>query len=94
MLVIRPGTLGCIKRMHRAVGRAANALGVAQFVNLTKSMSMKRVVRSNPKAAQEVFVSPASRSLQVLCYVGAATQFIFWGNLAQWAGTGYAVKDE
>jgi hypothetical protein len=43
---------------------------------------------------QELFVAPSSKSRLVLAYVGAATQLVFWGNLAQWAGSGYAAKDK
>jgi hypothetical protein len=46
------------------------------------------------ESTREVFYSPVSNTRQVLAYLGAATQLIFWGNLAQWAGTGYAVKDK
>lgn len=47
----------------------------------------------SPEVAREIYLSPTSRSLQSLAYVGAVTQIFFWGNLAQWAATGYAVKD-
>jgi hypothetical protein len=46
------------------------------------------------EVAQELYSAPASRSRQILAYVGAATQVFFWGNLAQWAATAYAVKDK
>ena len=46
------------------------------------------------EATVELFSAPAHRFRPILAYVGAATQLIFWGNLAQWAGVGYAVKDK
>jgi hypothetical protein len=58
------------------------------------SQQASRDVRGNGGSIQEVFYAPVSNTRQVLAYVGAATQLIFWGNLAQWAGTAYAVKDK
>jgi hypothetical protein len=45
-------------------------------------------------APRELYIAPASQSRQILAYIGAATQILFWGNLAQWAGSAYAVKDK
>jgi hypothetical protein len=58
------------------------------------SRQASRDVRARAGSTQEVYYSPVSNARQVLAYVGAATQLIFWGNLAQWAGTAYAVKDK
>lgn len=58
------------------------------------SQQASRDARARGGSTQEVFYSPVSNTRQVLAYVGAATQVIFWGNLAQWAGTAYAVKDK
>ena len=77
-----------LKKVHRAFVCARNLHGSRRIVQ--KSVLTQR----SGEVAQEVFLAPASKPLQILCYVGAATQLIFWGNLAQWAGTGYAVKDE
>src|SRR5271167_926503 len=88
--------LTTLKRVQRAFANARNSGGARRFAY--KSASTKRATSSSPpgseEAAHEVFIAPASKPLQILCYVGAATQFIFWGNLAEWAGTGYVVKDE
>ena len=88
--------LTTLKRVQRAFANARNSGGARRFAY--KSASTKRATSSSSpgseEAAHEVFIAPASKPLQILCYVGAATQFIFWGNLAEWAGMGYAVKDE
>ena len=49
--------------------------------------------RSKDVMAEEIFYAPIPKSRYVLVYLGAATQLIFWGNLAQWAGTAYVIKD-
>src|SRR5277367_4464666 len=88
--------LTSLKRAQKAFAYARNSGAALRFVY--KSASTKRIASgsspSHEGVVQEVFIAPASKPLQILCYVGAATQFIFWGNLAQWAGMGYAVKDE
>ena len=58
------------------------------------SQQTSREIPAWSGSSQEVFYSPISNTHQVLAYVGAATQLIFWGNLAQWAGTAYALKDK
>lgn len=59
-----------------------------------RSFSDATKPQQSEEVAREIYVSSTSRSLQTLAYVGAATQIFFWGNLAQWAAAGYAVKDK
>ena len=79
-------------RAQRVFANARNSGGAQRFAY--KSASTSSSPPGSEEAAHEVFIAPASKPLQILCYVGAATQFIFWRNLAEWAGMGYAVKDE
>jgi len=64
-----------------------------RFIIRFASQQASRDARARVGTSYEVFYSPVSNARQVLAYVGAATQLVFWGNLAQWAGTAYAVKD-
>ena len=73
---------------------------------LTKRLVLRRVsqfpklqtiVHEEPSSVpvlQEIFRAPDAKSRHVLTYLGAITQVVFWGNLAQWAGTGYVTKDK
>jgi len=45
-------------------------------------------------SSRELFVAPMSGRRHVFAYLAAATQIVFWGNLAHWAATGYAKKNE
>ena len=63
------------------------------------SITVKRMIRSSPmplgkETSQEIFIAPPLKARQVLAWMSAAMQLVFWGNLAQWAWTGYTVKDE
>jgi hypothetical protein len=53
-----------------------------------------RASHAKDAVTEEVFVSQSSQVRHTLAYLAAATQIFFWGNLAQLAGSGYAVKDE
>jgi TMEM70/TMEM186/TMEM223 protein family len=44
--------------------------------------------------AQEIYYAPPPRLRYILVGMVSASQVIFWGNLGQWAATGYTVKDE
>src|SRR5579871_3361124 len=84
MLVCRAGYLGLLRHRRPRLPSVHSS-----FHALSGNLAP-----SKPETLKELFVAPISRSRQVLAYVGAATQIIFWGNLAQWASTGYATKNE
>src|SRR5438045_9142586 len=79
----RPSQRAIVKVVGRFQGRQVSR---RSFSDAAKPQRLEEVAR-------EIYVSPTSRSLQTLAYVGAATQLFFWGNLAQWAATGYHVND-
>ena len=45
-------------------------------------------------ALQEIFRATNAKSRHILAGLGAISQIVFWGNLAQWAGTRYVTKDK
>src|SRR5579859_896296 len=80
-------------RCYGATGSNA-AIGRLQRLLLLRFNSQHARAFKGKDSPREIFVAPASNSRQVLAYIGAATQILFWGNLSQWAATGYAVKDK
>jgi hypothetical protein len=70
---------------------------------LSKRLVSKPALTPRPKPTvteqpvpqlQDIFRAPEVKSRHILAHIGALTQIVFWGNLAQWAGTGYVIRDK